>query len=244
MKSAKAEWYVLPHGPIEKLSENVWRVVGDIPGMSLKRVMVIAKRADGQLVFHSPIALAAAAMAEVEGWGSPGFVVVPSGIHRLDAPRYKKRYPQLRVFAPSGSRNKVEELLAVDGSYADFPPDAAVRLEGVAGLGDLEGAMWVRSGDGQTLVLNDAVMNMDKKTDFMGWLFTTIFGSAPGPRVSRLAKMTLVKDKAAFKAELLRFAEVPDLVRFIVAHEKVASGPDAKAALLQAATFLFFPHRG
>jgi hypothetical protein len=238
MKPADNEWRVLPHQPIEKLSENVWRVLGDIPGMSLKRVMVIAKRADGQLVFHSPIALAAEAMVEVEAWGAPGFVVVPSGIHRLDAPRYKKRYPQLRVFAPSGARSKVEEVLAVDGTYTEFPPDAAVRLERVAGLGDLEGALWVHSNDGQTLVLNDAVFNMDKKTDFMGWMFTTIFGSAPGPRVSRLAKMTLVKDKAAFKAELLRFAAVPDLVRVIVAHEKVASGPDAKAALLQAATFL------
>jgi hypothetical protein len=87
-------------------------------------------------------------------------------------------------------------------------------------------------------VLNDAVFNMDSKTDFMGWLVTSIFGSAPGPRVSRLAKMMLVKDKAAFKAELLRFAAVPDLVRLIVAHEKVASGPDAKAALLKAATYL------
>ncbi|HEX2879220.1 MAG TPA: hypothetical protein VHO25_06765 [Polyangiaceae bacterium] len=238
MKPANDEWRVLPHQPIEKLSENVWRVLGDIPGMSLKRVMVIAKRADGQLVFHSPIALNDAAMAEVEAWGKPGFIVVPSGIHRLDAPRYKKRYSSIKVFAPSGSRSKVQELLAVDGTYAEFPPDAAVRLEAVAGLGDQEGAMWVRSNDGQTLVLNDCVFNMDTKTDFLGWLFTTVFGSAPGPRVSRLAKMTLVKDKPAFKADLLRFAEGPDLVRLIVAHEKVASGPDAKAALRQAATYL------
>lgn len=238
MKPANDEWRVLSHQPIEKLSENVWRVVGDIPGMTLKRVMVIAKRADGQLVFHSPIALDDVSMIEVEAWGTPGFVVVPSGIHRMDAPRYKKRYPQVAVFAPSGARSKVEEVLAVDGTYTEFPPDAAVRLERVAGLGDLEGALWVRSNDGQTLVLNDAVFNMDKKTDFMGWLFTTIFSSAPGPRVSRLSKLALVKDKAAFRAELERFAAVPDLVRLIVAHEKVASGPDAKAALLQAATYL------
>jgi hypothetical protein len=238
MKPAKDEWHVLSHGPIEKLSENVWRVVGDVPGMSLKRVMVIAKRADGQLVFHSPIALAAEAMTEVEDWGSPGFIVVPSGIHRLDAPRYKKRYPQVKVFAPSGARSKVQEVMAVDGTYADFPLDAAVRLESVAGLGDLEGAMWVRSSDGQTLVLNDVMMNMDKKTDFMGWLFTTLLGSAPGPRISRLSKLAIVKDKPALKAELLRFAEVPDLVRVIVAHEKCASGADAKAALRKAATFL------
>lgn len=238
MSNVKDDWQPLPHQPIEKLSDNLWRVVGTNPGMSLKRVMTVAKRSDGQLVIHSAISLSDAGMAELEAWGTPGFLVVPSGIHRRDAPAYKKRYPNIRVFAPSGARSKVQEVVPVTGIYDEFPQDVAVRLEGVAGLADLEGAMWVRSSDGQTLVLNDAMFNMDKKTDFMGWLFTTIFSSAPGPRVSRLSKLAIIKDKAAFKAELLRFAEVPDLVRVIVAHENLASGPDAKAALLKAATYL------
>jgi len=42
-------WKVLPHKPIEKLAENLWRVEGDLEGMPLKRVMAIAKRADGSL---------------------------------------------------------------------------------------------------------------------------------------------------------------------------------------------------
>jgi hypothetical protein len=231
-------WQPRPHEPIEKLSENLWRVVGTNPGMSLKPVMTVAKRTDGQLVIHSAITLSDPEVMELEAWGKPGFLVVPSAIHRRDAPAYKQRYPQLRVFAPKGALDKVQQVVPVEGTYHDFYNDDAVRLEEVQGLGDQEGAMWVRSNDGQTLVLNDAVFNMDSKTDFMGWLVTSIFGSAPGPRVSRLAKMMLVKDKAAFKAELLRFAAVPDLVRLIVAHEKVASGPDAKAALLKAATYL------
>jgi hypothetical protein len=87
-------------------------------------------------------------------------------------------------------------------------------------------------------VLNDAVFNMDKKRDVMGYLFTTLMGSAPGPRVSRLAKLLLVKDRAALREQLLRYAELPELVRLIVAHEKVASGADAKAALKTAASYL------
>ncbi len=98
--------------------------------------------------------------------------------------------------------------------------------------------MHVRSKDGVSLVFCDAVFNMDKKEDFAGWLVTTILGSAPGPRVSRLAKLALVKDKKKLRANLEQLAETPDLVRVIVSHEKVASGSDAKKTLVQAATFL------
>jgi hypothetical protein len=31
------DWKVLPHGPIEKLSENLWCVHGSLKGMSLNR---------------------------------------------------------------------------------------------------------------------------------------------------------------------------------------------------------------
>jgi hypothetical protein len=116
--------------------------------------------------------------------------------------------------------------------------EGSVQLEYPRGLAEREGAMLVRSADGTTLVLNDSVMNMDSKRDLPGLIFTTLMGSAPGPRVSRLAKLALVKDKRAFRGELERYAAIPDLVRLIVAHEKVAEGPDARAALLQAASYL------
>jgi len=98
--------------------------------------------------------------------------------------------------------------------------------------------MIVESADGVTLVLNDAMFNMDKKSDWLGYLFTTLLGSAPGPRVSRLAKLLFIKDKQALRKDFERFATLPNLQRLIVAHEKVATGPDAAAALRQAATYL------
>jgi hypothetical protein len=89
-----------------------------------------------------------------------------------------------------------------------------------------------------SVVLNDAVMNMDKKHDFLGYVFTTLMGSAPGPRVSRFAKLMFIKDQAALRRDLLRFAALPDVTRLIVAHEKVAEGPEARNALERAATYL------
>ena len=59
-----------------------------------------------------------------------------------------------------------------------------------------------------------------------------------GPRVSRLAKWVIVKDRKALRADLERLALTPDLERLVVAHETVATGRDAADALQRAATYL------
>lgn len=238
MAKADQGWKVLPHGRLQRLAENLWWVEGSLKGMSLKRVMTIARLPDGRLVIHNAVALQEDAMREIEAWGTPAFLIVPSAYHRLDAPAYKQRYPQLRVLCPTGARAKVEQVIKADGTYEDFPHDEQVRFETLRGLRGAEGAMIVRSPDGVTLVLNDCVMNMDKKRDLPGYLFTTLLGSAPGPRISRLTKLALIKDKPALRGELQQFAQLPGLVRLIVAHEKVAAGPDASAALRTALTYL------
>jgi len=84
----------------------------------------------------------------------------------------------------------------------------------------------------------DVMFDMDRKRDLLGFLFTTILGSAPGRRVSRLAKLVLIEDQAALRRDFERYAALPDLRRLIVAHENVASGADARDALLAAARYL------
>jgi hypothetical protein len=238
MAKANTDWKVKWHGPIERLAENLWWVQGAIPNMSLKRTMVIVRLSDGRLVIHNGIALGAETMQEIERWGRPAFLLVPNGIHRLDAPAFKNRYPELRVLCPRASRKKVAEVIEVDGTYDDFPAEDSVRLETLQGTAGTEGAMIVRSADGQTVVLNDAMFNMDIKRDPLGFLFTTLLGSAPGPRVSRLAKWAFIKDKPLLRQEFARYSELPGLVRVIVAHEKIASGPAASESLKTAMQYL------
>jgi hypothetical protein len=238
MAKASDAWKVLSHEPLVHLSNNLLWARGSLPGMSLKRTMVVVRLGDGRLVIHNGIALEENGMAEIERFGAPSFLIVPNGGHRLDAPAYKRRYPGLRVFTPRGSRDRVQQVVGVDGTYEDFPASDIVRFETLHGVTEAEGAMIVQSSDGVSVVLNDCMFNMDRKRDPLGFLFTTVLGSAPGPRVSRLAKLVYIKDKKALRSDFERFAELPDLVRVIVAHEKVASGPDARAALLKAATYL------
>jgi hypothetical protein len=220
------EWKVLPHQPIQELTDNLWRVEGDLDGMPLKRVMAIAKRDDGSLVVHNAIALEDAAMQKIDAWGPVKAIIGPNGYHRIDAPRFAKRYPEAKIYAPSGSRAKVEQVVKVDGSYADFASDGAVSLETLAGTKDGEGVMTVRSKDGVTLVFNDAIFNMPHLPGVQGFVLRRLTKSTGGPRVSRIGKMFLVSDKSAFKAHLARLADTSDLKRVIVSHhEMIDSSP-------------------
>src|SRR4051812_39840203 len=121
MARANDAWTVLPHQAIEVLADNLWRVEGGLPDMPLKRVMTIVRRPAGGLVVHNAIALDDASMARIDAWGPVEYLVVPNGYHRLDAKVFKQRYPQARVLCPRGSSKKVAEVVAVDGSYEDFP---------------------------------------------------------------------------------------------------------------------------
>jgi hypothetical protein len=199
---AGTEWRVLAHDPIEKLEDNLWRVEGAIDGMPLRRVMTIAKRSDGKLVIHNAIALEEGAMNDIEAFGEPAYLVVPNGYHRIDAPRFKARYPSIRVVCPKGARAKVAKVVPVDLDYSSYPADADVTLEPLAGVGDAEGIMMIRSSNRVTLVFNDMLFNMPHLPGAQGFIMKHVFGSSGGPKVPRVARLFIMKDKAAFRHRL------------------------------------------
>lgn len=215
------EWKVAPHGPLEQLSPRLWRVQGAVPGTPLQRVMTLAKRADGTVVVHSAIAIDLELMKEIDGWGKVAWIVVPNGYHRRDAPRFKARYPDAKVLAPKGSRKKVEDVVKVDGTLEDFPADPHVSFAMLRGCRDAEGVMIVKDEDGTSLVFTDALFNMPHVGGVSGFVLRYIAGSSGGPRVTKLGKMLLVKDKAAFAEQLRELAAEDRLRRVVVAHHEV-----------------------
>lgn len=226
-----ATWNVLANSPIEKITENLWRVEGPLPGGGppLRRVMTIAKRTDGKLVIHNGIALDAPSMKEVEAFGEPAFLIVPNGYHRIDAAAYKARYPNMGVYCPKGAREKVEEKVTVSGSIEEIPTDPSVEMLAVDGVADREGAMKVNSSDGSTLVLNDLMFNMPHVGGVGGFVLKHITRSSGGPCISRVAKLLVVKDKAVVANELRRLAEIPNLKRIIVSHHQMVTEDPAGA---------------
>jgi hypothetical protein len=219
MPRAFDSWNVFPHRPLEKLTENLWRVEGDLPQGDGTRVMTLARLRDGRLVIHNAMALEEPVMKEIEAFGTPAAIVVPNGFHRLDAKVYKQRYPDAKVYCPAAARKKVEQVVPVDGTLDDAPNDATVGFKHLEGTRDGEGVLHVKSSDGITLTFNDAICNLGSVSGIMGF-FLAPTGRAS---VSRMARWLVMKEKDPFRAHLGRLAETPSLQRIIVSHGAMIS---------------------
>jgi hypothetical protein len=196
------EWTVLPHQPIEKLSDNLWTVSGTMPKGHQRR-MVIAKLQDGRLLIHNAIALDPDEMQQLEAFGEVAAILVPNGWHRQDARIWKDRYPKAKVFAPSKTLKKVAEVVAVDGAYDQAPRDDTVIPHHIPGTNGAEGVLEVKSTDGLSLIFNDALLNVPPRGGLIGFLMAP----TGRPAVPRYARWLMIKDKAAFAAQLRQFAD-------------------------------------
>lgn len=107
-----SEWTVLPHEPIETLTNNLWSVTGMLG--NIQRQMVLARMRDGRVVVFNAMALSDPEMNDVEAWGKPSVLVVPNGHHRQDARVWKKRYANAVVIAPPGGRKRIARVVPVD----------------------------------------------------------------------------------------------------------------------------------
>ena len=232
------DWLVLPHNPIQELSENLWRVEGELPRFSMKRVMSVVRLHSGGLLIHSAIALDEASMSRLEAFGAPEIMLVPHVRHRMDAARFKRRYPALRVFAPPAVMTKARAVVQVDGTYADVPADPAIALELLEGTGEAEGALLVHSSDGTSVVLTEVVFDLEPPESALGRAAVNLMGLGPGPRVTPFVKFEMVKERAALAGHLARLAAIPDLVRLIVGHSRMSVGAEAASALRAAAATL------
>jgi hypothetical protein len=227
MAKCFTEWTVLPHDPIEKIAENLWRVVGWMNEGKVQRQMVLGRMADGRVIVHNGIALEEPQMKEIEAWGKPSVLFVPNAFHRQDSYIWKKRYPEITVVAPSGARKAVSKIVGVDAVIEDAPGDEQARLRPFAGAPGA-GVLEVRAGGETSLVFCDTVMNLDKTGGFIGFLLSPT-GKVAVPRVTR---MMLMKDRKAFKKQLTDYADDRAVKRLLCSHGKPVTG-DVAGALRQ-----------
>jgi len=227
-----------PHDEIEQLAPNLWTVRGSLP-FPLKRHMVVYRLADGTLLIHSAIAMSDEAMAKLDALGRPSVLIVPHTGHRMDAPFYKARYPQVRVIAPAAARTKVEEVIKVDATCEDALPALGVRVHPVPGFKNFELAYELdMQGGGKALVMSDAVANRDHPKGFGGRFFANVTGGIKGRLgVARIMRIMMVSNRAEARAGLEKLAEIPDITLLSVAHGRPVRG-DVKAALHEAASAL------
>lgn len=218
MTAPYKDWTVQPHGPLDPIGEDMLTVVGTIhmPLGEFPRRMTIVRLGDGRLIVYSAIALDEERMAKIEAFGRPAFLIVPSERHRLDAPAYKARYPDLTVLAPSGARAKVQEVVPVDAETADFG-DEVTWVE-VPGTNGTEAALEVKGRDGLTLVVNEIVGAIHHAGGLRGWLLKLMGFAGEEPHVPAPVKLAFAKGRADLAAQMLAWADRPDLQRIVMSH--------------------------
>jgi hypothetical protein len=220
------EWTVLPHGKLTRINERVLTVIGKLkmPLMELPRRMTVVRLQSGDLVIFSAIAMQEPDMAELEAFGKPAFLIVPSVMHRLDAPAYARRYPGITVVAPRAGTEKIGEVVAVNTSAPDFG-DPTVRYVDVAA----DSALEVDSDDGLTVIVNDLIGDIHDERGLGGWLLRIMGFAGDEPHVPAPVKLMLGKYKSDVAQQFRRWAEHPDLRRIIVSHGEPIEARPANA---------------
>ncbi len=213
------QWQVLPHGKLTEIEPTILTVTGQIrmPLTDFERRMTVVRLKNSRLIIFSAISLDENEMLAMEGFGRPAFLIVPNDHHRLDARTWKERYPAMEVIVPEGSRAGVETVIPVDGTHAHFE-DPDVDFITVPGTREHEAALLIRTPQGTTLVLNDLVANMRASSGFGGWLLRIAGFAGDSPKIPGIVQLSLIADKAALRAQLLSWADLPDLIRIIVSH--------------------------
>lgn len=227
---AERPWQVARHDPIEKLEANLWSVRTDLPGGRTggDRRMVIARRDDGKLVFYNAAPLDETAMREVATYGTPSYLVLPYHLHMMDGHAFAERLG-LKIYGPKNDR-KMAARVKLEGGLEQFPADKAVQVVEAAGIKTGEAVMEVtHPGGKKTLCFADVFMNVPAEGASLRARFA---GFAGKPGLSWLLKLAFLKDKSAFRAQLLGWAEDPQLARIVPSHGKIVT--DGARELLRA----------
>ena len=218
---------------LQPLGTDLWVVQAPIPRFPFGRVMTVV-RCGSDLLLHSVVALDD--YGPLEALGTPRWMIVPGGGHRMDAPTYKERYPELQVYCPAGARRRVAQVVPVDRTYGELPVLEGVKVRHIAGLAEAEGVVTVEREDGTTLVFNDLLFDVPHKPGFAGTMLK-LLGSSGGPRVTLVARASLIRDVHAVAGDLARLAETEGLVRLVPGHERPVTR-DASAVLARIAAEL------
>ena len=229
MPAILEKWEVQPHEALVEAGDGILTVAGEIrmPLGNFPRRMTVVRLSGGCTAIWSAIALDEPEMRQIEQLGEPAFLIVPGDHHRLDARIWKQRYPGLRVIAPPGAKEAVEEAVPVDAT-SDILGDPEVRLVIVPGTGGHEAALEVRRADGLTLVVNDVLANVAHPHGLGAHVMARLFGfGVAHPEVPRPVRHGM-KDKPALAAQFDAWAAEPGLRRIIVSHGDVIEDDPAE----------------
>jgi Domain of unknown function (DUF4336) len=138
------------------LGGGVWVV--DFPlsiaGMDIGARMTLLRLADDTLALHSPVALDDRLTAEIRALGTVSAIVAPNLLHYKYVPDAKARFPEAKVLAVPGLREKRPDL-PIDATLETLPGIDIVWVKGAPRMG--EAILFHRAS--RTLVVTDFVFH-------------------------------------------------------------------------------------
>ena len=228
---------------LEQLGQDIWSAQTIQPiggGVRFPARMVIIRLADG-LWIHSPIPIDDALAAEIEALGEVRYLVSPNCFHHLHLGPAQARWPQAQVHAPAGLAAKRPDLTihvtheAGAQPWPEFAP--LVEIEGVP---EIDEFVFLHQPS-KTLVLCDLSFNMRDVEGFMSRLALRLAGAWQRTAQSKLWRV-ITKDRAAAGASCARVLAL-DFERALVSHGDPIEGPDAKAKLQEALSWMLSAHQ-
>ena len=199
-----------------------------MPGVPIMRRMCIVKRTDGTLLFFHAIPLDDKELDEIRAWGKPAYLVVGHDQHMVDAHAFKQKLG-LKLYGPKERKEKIDNRSPLDGTLEDIPADPSMSLAVVPGSKLGEPVLTVRSGGGArvSLLFCDVLQNTPKEK--VNFFFRLLGFSADHPKVVPAFKLLFLSDKAALKEALVKWAQIPNLLRIIPFHGDIVDSNAAEA---------------
>jgi hypothetical protein len=191
-----------------------------VAGMELGGRMTVIRLPGGGLWIHSPVKLDAETRSAVEALGPVRFLVAPSLMHYLAVKDWVAAFPDARVLAPAGLRQK-QPALRIDAELGDTP-DAGyaevIAQKHMHGMPKVEEFVFLHRPS-RTLLLTDLSFNIRHSGSWLTRTYLRLTGAygrlAPTPVLK-----AMIKDKQALRAsleEVLRW----DFERVVVCHGEV-----------------------
>ena len=221
---------IYPYHPLKSLAANLWQVEGSLAN-GLPRNMTVYRLPDGRLLLYSVVAMRDADLGALEKLGSPAIMVMPHDRHQMDAPFYKRRYPDLRILAPDPRHAR---KVAIDGDLSELGA-LGIKAYVLPGTTYHEVVLELPVEGGVAICTTELLGNLSTLPGLMGLLLRLLGPPGGGLGVARVVRWREVSDRKRVEAWLRSLAERPELRMVLVGHGSPVT-EDPRGALRRAST--------
>jgi len=109
---------------LKEFGHNIWTADGSevvaMMGFHYPTRMAVIRLSDKDLFVWSPVSLTDSRRVEIEALGEVRYLVAPNSLHHLFIADWKRAYPDARVYAAPGLREKRNDI-ALNNDLSDAP---------------------------------------------------------------------------------------------------------------------------